>query len=91
MANSGLDVYFDKIITSEQVGVKKPNPLIFEFALKQANAQANDSIMIGDNWEADIMGAKNAGLDVIYCNFDSKPVSESIKSVTNLSQIKHYF
>ena len=90
MANSGLDVYFDKIITSEQVGVKKPNPLIFEFALKEANAQANESIMIGDNWEADIMGAKNAGLDVIYCNFDGKPVSESIKSVTNLSQIKHY-
>ena len=90
MKNSGLDTYFDKIITSEQVGVKKPNPLIFEFALKEANALASESIMIGDNWEADIMGAQNAGLDVIYCNFDSKPVSEHIKSITNLSELKRY-
>uniref|UniRef100_UPI003568E7D7 YjjG family noncanonical pyrimidine nucleotidase n=1 Tax=Lutibacter sp. TaxID=1925666 RepID=UPI003568E7D7 len=88
--NSGLSSYFDKIITSEEVGVKKPNPLIFNYALKATNAHFSESIMIGDNWEADIMGAKNAGLDVIFCNFNAKPVSESVKSVTNLIQIKHY-
>ena len=46
--------------------------------------------MIGDNWEADIMGAKNAGFDVIYCNFNNDSVSENIKSVENLSEIKRY-
>ena len=88
--NSGLKKYFDKIITSEEAGVKKPNPYIFQYALQQANAVANESLMIGDNWEADIMGAKNAGLDVIYCNFNRESVSSSIKSVKNLMEIKQY-
>lgn len=90
LENSGLSKYFDKIITSEEAGVKKPNPHIFQFALNKANAVSNESIMIGDNWEADIMGAKNVGFDVIFCNFNKEPVSESIKSVSNLSQIKKY-
>ena len=88
MENSGLNTYFDRIITSEEVGVKKPNPIIFQYALEQANATTQESIMIGDNWEADIMGAKNAGLDVIFCNFNAKPVSESIKSISNLFELK---
>ena len=87
---SGLQKYFSKIITSEEVGVKKPNPIIFNQALKIANAQSKESIMIGDNWEADIMGAKNVGLDVIFCNFSNHPVSENIKSVNNLYEIKKY-
>ena len=88
--NSGLSKYFSKIITSEEAGVKKPNPHIFNYALNKANALSNESIMIGDNWEADIMGAKNVGLDVIFCNFNKEPVSESIKSVNLLSEIKKY-
>ncbi|OGS74348.1 MAG: noncanonical pyrimidine nucleotidase, YjjG family [Flavobacteria bacterium RIFCSPLOWO2_12_FULL_35_11] len=88
--NSGIAKYFDKIITSEDAGVKKPNPIIFEYALEITNAVSAESIMIGDNWEADIMGAKGAGFDVIFCNFNAEPVSENIKSVTNLMEIKRY-
>ncbi|MDD3721972.1 MAG: YjjG family noncanonical pyrimidine nucleotidase [Lutibacter sp.] len=88
--NSGLTKYFDKIITSEDAGVKKPNPIIFKYALELTKAFSNESIMIGDNWEADIMGAKEAGFDVIFCNFNVQPVSENIKSVTNLMEIKRY-
>ncbi|RXP63280.1 noncanonical pyrimidine nucleotidase, YjjG family [Lutibacter sp. HS1-25] len=88
--NSGLTTYFDKIITSESVGVKKPNPIIFQYALDQAKATSSESIMIGDNWEADIMGAKNAGLDVIFCNFNNESVSANIKSVKNLLELKQY-
>ena len=90
LENSGLKGYFDKIITSEDAGVKKPNPIIFKYALEKTKALINESIMIGDNWEADIMGAKNIGFDVIFCNYNSKPVSESIKSVTKLSELKKY-
>lgn len=90
MQQSDLTKYFKTIITSEDAGVKKPNPIIFKYALEQANAIPSKSIMIGDNWEADIMGAKNAGLDVIYCNFNKESVSESIKSVNNLIEIKKY-
>ena len=88
--NSGLNKYFDQIITSEEVGVKKPNPLIFNYALEKVNAQPNESVMIGDNWEADIMGAKNVGFDVIFFNYHEQPVSENIKSVTALKEIKQY-
>jgi putative hydrolase of the HAD superfamily len=88
--NSRLTKYFDKIITSEAAGVKKPNPIIFEYALAMTKASSTESIMIGDNWEADIMGAKDAGLDVIFCNYNAQPVSENIKSITNLIEIKRY-
>lgn len=90
LENSGIKSYFNKIITSEAAGVKKPNPKIFNFALEKAKALSNESIMIGDNWEADIMGAKNAGLDVIYFNIGNQPVSENIKSVHNLNDIKKF-
>ena len=76
LEKSDLTKYFKTIITSEDVGVKKPNPIIFQYALEQAKATSNESVMIGDNWEADIMGAKNAGFDVIYCNFNNESVSE---------------
>jgi putative hydrolase of the HAD superfamily len=90
MDKSNLSNYFEKIITSEDAGVKKPNPIIFEYALSQAKATPNESIMIGDNWEADIMGAKSAGFDVIFCNFNKESVSANIKSVSCLTDIKKY-
>lgn len=90
LKNSGILKYFKEIITSEEVGVKKPNPKVFEYALEKANARKEESVMIGDSWEADIMGAKNYGLDVIYCNFDGNKVDESINSVSNLLEIQNY-
>ena len=90
LENSNLNNYFKEIITSEEVGVKKPNPKIFEFALEKASATFHESLMIGDNWEADIMGAKKIGLDVIFCNFNNEPVSSTIKSVSSLNEIKKY-
>ena len=88
--NSGLSAYFDQIITSEDAGVKKPNPIIFKYALNRVNAVAHETCMIGDNWEADILGAKNQGLDVIYFNFYKEPLGANIKSVHNLLEIKRH-
>lgn len=65
---SNLTHYFNEIITSEKAGCLKPNKEIFEFALQLTNADINESIMIGDNIEADIKGAMNAGLDTIFVN-----------------------
>ena len=59
------------------VGVKKPDPQIFNYALSQANAVYDKSIMIGDSYEADILGAMNIGMQVVF--FDviwSQPCSE---------------
>lgn len=68
MELSGLNPYFTQIIISEDVGVNKPSPLIFEHALAKANAQKTESIMIGDSLEADIRGAQDFGLKAIFFN-----------------------
>jgi len=88
--NSNLSKYFDKIITSEDAGVKKPNPIIFNYALNEAQASPKEAIMIGDNWEADVMGAIDNGIDAIYFNYEKQPVSENIKSVNELLELKKY-
>ena len=65
---SKLEGYFDKMITSESVGCQKPNKKIFEYALKCVNAKKSESIMIGDDLENDIAGAKHFGMDTVLFN-----------------------
>ncbi|MDH7464627.1 YjjG family noncanonical pyrimidine nucleotidase [Chitinophagaceae bacterium 26-R-25] len=65
---SGLTDFFENVITSEGSNSIKPNKEIFEFALNKAGATAKESLMIGDNLEADIQGAMNAGIDQVFVN-----------------------
>jgi len=65
---SGIARYFTHLITSERSNSMKPHRDIFEFALKQAGATADESIMIGDAIDIDILGAINAGWDTVYYN-----------------------
>ena len=66
MINSGLSSYFITVTDSESVGVKKPNSLIFEKALCDANCDAVRAVMIGDSYEADILGAIQVGMQAIH-------------------------
>ncbi len=66
--SSKIHRYFDQIITSELSNSLKPNKEIFEFALDAAKAEKEESIMIGDNPDADILGAMNAGIDTVFVN-----------------------
>jgi len=68
LSSSGMDKYFQKIITSEDAGVKKPDLRIFKYALEIAKATSGESLMIGDDYEVDIVGAQNVGLDQVYFN-----------------------
>ncbi len=88
--NSNISHYFKTITNSEMAGVKKPNPLIFEFALRLANAKKENSIMIGDCIEADVKGALEAGLDAIYFNESKIKADESIKQINHLLELKKY-
>ncbi|MBR5443181.1 MAG: YjjG family noncanonical pyrimidine nucleotidase [Paludibacteraceae bacterium] len=63
---SGLRDCFAHIVLSEEVGCQKPNPRIFEEALRMNGLQAEDVVMIGDSWSSDIQGAINAGIDQIW-------------------------
>ena len=68
LASSDLTQYFDVIVTSEQVGVKRPNAKIFEFALEQTKAKPDESIMIGDDFPVDVLGAEQIGMQGVYFN-----------------------
>jgi YjjG family noncanonical pyrimidine nucleotidase len=65
---SELSKYFRKIFISEEIGAQKPGRKIFEYAIKSMNAPKKSTLMIGDSWEADIVGAMNFGIDQIYYN-----------------------
>lgn len=90
MTSSNISHYFKTITNSEMAGVKKPNPIIFDHALKVANAKPFESIMIGDNYEADILGALNVGYDAIFFNCYNQSIEPNIKQVNDLLQIKMY-
>jgi len=66
--NSRIKHFFEKIVTSDSAGSQKPNIKIFEYALTSVNARKKESLMIGDDWEIDILGAKAYGLDQVYFN-----------------------
>lgn len=76
---SNLNPYFQNVIISEDVGVNKPNPMIFEYALDKAKALKADSIMIGDSLEADIYGAQNFGMEAIFFNPLAKEKPADVK------------
>jgi len=68
LESSGLTKYFQHIITSEISNSVKPKKEIFEYAVNKAHGKIEESIMIGDNLNADILGAKNAGMDSVFVN-----------------------
>ena len=88
--NSYITHYFKSITNSEMAGVKKPNPLIFEYALDLAKTKKENSIMIGDCIEADVQGALDAGLDAIFFNENNTNVTKKIKQVNHLLELKKY-
>lgn len=67
-----LNVYsfFDEVITSEEVGAKKPDKLIYDVALRKMNGDPEKSIMIGNKFKEDALGAVNAGMSAILVNSD---------------------
>lgn len=66
LAKSDLEKYFERVFISEVVGAPKPNRKIFEYALKTTNSKKSNSLMIGDSWDADILGGRNFGIDQVF-------------------------
>ena len=90
MDNANIKSYFKTITNSEMVGVKKPNPKIFNFALDSAKASPTESVMIGDSLEADIEGAHSIGMETIYFDYRNLNNSNGYNRVTTLKSIETY-
>jgi putative hydrolase of the HAD superfamily len=88
--NSGLQDYFIEVITSEASNSLKPQKEIFEYALKNANASIEESIMIGDNESADIQGGINIGMDTIFVNhIQVVPTVPATYTITHLKELEN--
>ncbi len=68
MKSAGIDGYFRKIVLSEDLLINKPHPELFHFAMSATQSELHDSLMIGDSWDADIVGAKNVGMHQVFYN-----------------------
>ena len=92
MRSAGVDGYFKKVILSEDLGVLKPYPEIFNFALSATQSELRESLMIGDSWEADITGAYGVGMHQVFYNVTERATSpflptyqiHSLKELMNL-------
>lgn len=86
----GLTDYFDHVILSEDAGYNKPAAGFFDYAIKVSGAEKTSTLMIGDNFNTDILGAKHYGLATAYYNrFPAHPAPESVDyEVTALEQLK---
>jgi len=92
LEKSKLDTYFSTIVTSDSAGYKKPMTSIFKYAVDKAEARKGESIMIGDNLQTDILGARNFGMDTVY--FNPKKATHKAKvthEIDCLSQLKIIF
>jgi len=92
ISSSGISHFFQNLITFENANAKKPDPKIFAYALDVSGALPEESIMIGDNWIADVLGAKQFGLDTVYVNpaglkFEESPTYD----IRRLEELKAIF
>lgn len=87
MSNANLNKFFKTITNSEMAGHKKPHQIIFQYALEEANAQKNESIMIGDSWEADVEGALNFGMQAIYFNPNNTKIEKEVVQINSLTEL----
>jgi len=88
---SGLEPYFQTVTLSEEIGELKPHPSVYHHALEKAGAFPHESIMIGDNVQADVLGSINVGMDAIlfdpYGTADFPPaIAPTVRHLTELKK-----
>lgn len=93
LRTTGLEGYFDTVNLSEEAGANKPSRQFFDYAMRRSKASAETTLMIGDNYDTDIVGAMGLGMDgMLYNRWDPKfvPAGPVTYIVDKLSDIKSY-
>ena len=90
LESGGISHYFKRLILSDEIGITKPDRRLFDYALQIVGAEASETLIVGDNYDADILGAMNAGWKTIYFNRDNLviPGARPDYTATSLSEIK---
>lgn len=87
MVNAQISTFFNTVTTSEEAGVKKPHPLIFNKAMEKSNAIPANSLMIGDSYEADIVGAQRAGMQSLFFDYYGKSPDLQTPRIQKLKEL----
>ena len=88
---SGIKNYFKTITSADELNVRKPQPEIYEYALKKANAKKEESIMIGDDWIADVEGALSFGIDAVFFDvFKDNFGNDEVKVIRELKELQKF-
>lgn len=88
LENCNIRNYFDAVVVSDGLGFKKPDQRIFHHAMKMANAKNANSLMIGDDYASDILGAKNVGIDQVYIDIERNNNKEATYTISKLIELK---
>lgn len=67
-----LEQYFDYIVLSRDLGIRKPDPKIFNFTLEKFGIKSSEAVHVGDSLEYDVQGAKNAGMKTVWIKGDNE-------------------
>ena len=89
LKESSIVDYFDHVFISEEIGINKPDPAIFHYAVNKSGAQSIDNcLMVGDTYQTDIMGAISAGMKSIYLSsFDNTNNHENVITIKSLDEL----
>lgn len=85
---SQLYDYFDHIILSEDAGINKPSPAFFDYAFRETHAHPSSTLMIGDNYSTDVLGAISSGIDAIWFNRWNKTQSVDSSVAATITSLK---
>lgn len=87
LRKSGLEPFFAHVVLSEDVGSLKPNKAIYEYALKVNGITPCQALMIGDSYNSDIVGARNAGISALFFNPHRKEVPDDVPQFFALKEL----
>jgi putative hydrolase of the HAD superfamily len=83
----GIAPFFDFILASWGVGYAKPNPFIFQEAVRRAAVSPGAILHVGDNYTADVLGAQAAGLGAVWLNRQQQPVPGGCTAINSLDEL----
>jgi putative hydrolase of the HAD superfamily len=80
--------YFDTVVCSSEIVFRKPDRAMFDVALRSLNVSPTEAMFVGDDYRADIVGAKNVGLKTVWLNPERQPILGEVKPDYNIAELE---
>jgi putative hydrolase of the HAD superfamily len=91
LSRYGLDRFFQVVVVSRDIGIRKPDPRIFEYALEKLRVKPRQAIHVGNSMKSDVIGAKRTGMKAVWIKRGEEQILEEpdyvINSITDLPRI----